>query len=44
MQTRVPQNVRNPKFAEIVNLTLADGTMRTGQVLEVQGSDAYGSI
>ena len=34
------QNVRRPKFAEIVNLTLSDGTQRTGQVLEVQGSKA----
>ena len=34
------QNVRAPKFAEIVNLTLADGSTRTGQVLEVQGSKA----
>jgi V-type H+-transporting ATPase subunit B len=34
------ENVRNPKFAEIVNLTLADGSERTGQVLEVAGSKA----
>eukprot|EP00966_Prymnesium_polylepis_P230608 5336379-Prymnesium_polylepis.1 len=34
------QNVRAPKFAEIVNLTLANGTQRTGQVLEVAGSKA----
>ena len=34
------QSVRRPKFAEIVNLTLSDGTTRTGQVLEVQGSKA----
>lgn len=34
------QNVRSPKFAEIVNLKLADGSTRTGQVLEVQGSKA----
>merc|ERR1719379_2791745 len=34
------ENVRNPKFAEIVNLTLSDGSQRTGQVLEVQGSKA----
>uniref|UniRef100_A0A3B4XRW5 V-type proton ATPase subunit B 1-like n=1 Tax=Seriola lalandi dorsalis TaxID=1841481 RepID=A0A3B4XRW5_SERLL len=34
------ENVRNPKFAEIVNLTLADGTSRAGQVLEVAGSKA----
>lgn len=37
---RRSQNVRNPKFAEIVNLTLGDGSQRTGQVLEVQGSKA----
>ena len=29
-----------PKYAEIVNLTLADGTIRSGQVLEVSGSKA----
>lgn len=29
-----------PKFAEIVNLTLADGTKRSGQVLEISGSKA----
>ena len=34
------ENVRAPKFAEIVNLTLSDGVQRTGQVLEVQGSKA----
>ena len=34
------ENVRQPKFAEIVNLTLSDGASRTGQVLEVQGSKA----
>ena len=33
-------NVRSPKFAEIVNLTLSNGTTRTGQILEVQGSKA----
>eukprot|EP00126_Sphaerothecum_destruens_P000004 Sdes_comp10004_c0_seq2m1588 len=33
-------NVKFPKFAEIVNLTLADGTKRSGQVLEVQGKKA----
>ena len=40
LSRRLPQNVRSPKFAEIVNLTLADGSTRTGQVLEVQGSKA----
>ena len=29
-----------PKFAEIVELTLPDGRVRKGQVLEVQGSKA----
>ena len=29
-----------PKFAEIVQLTLQDGTKRSGQVLEVSGSKA----
>jgi len=33
-------DVKFPKFAEIVNLTLPDGTKRSGQVLEVQGSKA----
>jgi hypothetical protein len=33
-------NVKAPMFAEIVNITLADGTVRTGQVLEVQGNKA----
>ena len=37
---RCSQDVRQPKFAEIVNLTLSDGSTRTGQVLEVQGSKA----
>merc|ERR1712142_946462 len=32
--------VKFPKFAEIVNLHLADGTIRTGQVLEVSGDKA----
>ena len=34
------QNVRAPRFAEIVNLTLGDGSHRSGQVLEVAGSKA----
>ena len=29
-----------PKYAEIVNLTLQDGSQRSGQVLEVSGSKA----
>ncbi|XP_043938849.1 V-type proton ATPase subunit B, brain isoform [Protopterus annectens] len=32
--------VKYPKFAEIVHLTLPDGTKRSGQVLEVSGSKA----
>jgi len=33
-------NVKNPQFAEIVDITLGDGTQRRGQVLEVQGNKA----
>lgn len=33
-------NVKFPKFAEIVSLTLPDGSVRSGQVLEVSGSKA----
>jgi len=33
-------DVKFPKFAEIVTLTLPDGTKRSGQVLEVSGSKA----
>ncbi|KAG9298221.1 hypothetical protein G9A89_002709 [Geosiphon pyriformis] len=36
----VLDNVKFPKFAEIVNLTLPDGSRRAGQVLEVQGKKA----
>ncbi|KAI2801056.1 hypothetical protein RDWZM_009626 [Blomia tropicalis] len=32
--------IKFPKYAEIVQLTLNDGTVRTGQVLEVSGSKA----
>jgi V-type H+-transporting ATPase subunit B len=32
--------VKNAKFAEIVNLTLGDGSVRKGQVLEVVGKKA----
>jgi V-type H+-transporting ATPase subunit B len=32
--------IQFPKFAEIVKLTLHDGTVRSGQVLEVSGSKA----
>ncbi|KAK7901653.1 hypothetical protein WMY93_018422 [Mugilogobius chulae] len=33
-------NVKFPRYAEIVHLTLPDGTKRSGQVLEVIGSKA----
>lgn len=33
-------DVKFPKYAEIVQLRLADGTTRSGQVLEVSGSKA----
>ncbi|XP_069473816.1 V-type proton ATPase subunit B, brain isoform [Ambystoma mexicanum] len=33
-------HVKFPKFAEIVHLTLPDGTRRSGQVLEVSGTKA----
>jgi len=33
-------NIKFPKFAEIVNLTLGDGSKRRGQVLEVSGKKA----
>lgn len=36
----VLENVKFPKYSEIVNLTLRDGTKRAGQVLEVQGNKA----
>lgn len=32
--------VKSPRFAEIVNITLGDGTKRRGQVLEVNGDKA----
>ena len=32
--------VKFPKYAEIVNLTLADGSVRQGQILEVNGTRA----
>ena len=34
------EQVKFPKFAEIVTLTLPDGTVRSGQVLEVSGNKA----
>lgn len=33
-------DVKFPQYAEIVNLTLPDGTRRSGQVLEISGSKA----
>ena len=33
-------HVKFPRYAEIVHLTLPDGTKRSGQVLEVSGSKA----
>jgi len=33
-------NVKQPRYAEIVNLTLGDGSIRKGQVLEVVGKKA----
>lgn len=33
-------DVKFPKYAEIVRITLADGTHRTGQVLEISGKKA----
>lgn len=36
----VLDNVKFPKYAEIVNVRLGDGTMRKGQVLEVKGKQA----
>jgi len=35
-------NVKFPKYAEIVTLTLPNGSKRKGQVLEVQGHKAIG--
>jgi hypothetical protein len=32
--------LQKPRYAEIVNLKLGDGTFRRGQVLEVDGSKA----
>lgn len=33
-------NVKFPRFAEIVNVCLADGSIRKGQVLEINGKKA----
>lgn len=35
-----PSNCQGPKFQEIVNIRLGDGTTRRGQVLEVDGEKA----
>lgn len=40
----IMDNVKFPKYAEIVNVTLADGTVRKGQVLEIQGKRAVVQI
>ncbi len=37
-------NVKFPKYAEIVNVKLGDGTMRKGQVLEISGKRAIVQI
>lgn len=34
------ENVKFPKYSEIVNIHLGDGTIREGQVLEIKGSRA----
>lgn len=36
----VLDNVKFPKYAEIVNVRLGNGTMRKGQVLEICGKRA----
>ena len=33
-------NVKFPKYAEIVNVRLGDGSLRKGQVLEISGKRA----
>lgn len=37
-------NVKFPKYAEIVNVRLGDGTVRKGQVLEITGKRAVVQI
>jgi V-type H+-transporting ATPase subunit B len=37
-------NVKSPKFAELVQITLGDGEERMGQVLEIQGNKAVVQI
>lgn len=36
----VLDNVKFPKYAEIVNVVLGDGSIRKGQVLEINGKRA----
>ena len=36
----VLDNVKFPKYAEIVNVRLGNGTIRKGQVLEIKGKKA----
>ena len=36
--------VKNPRYNEIVNLTLPDGSQRAGQVLEARGAFRQGTI
>jgi len=38
------ENVKSPKFAEIVNLSLGNGEERVGQVLEISGNKAVVQI
>ena len=38
------ENVKNPRFAEIVKVTLGNGEVRSGQVLEVAGKKAVVQI
>jgi len=38
------ENVKSPRYAEIVNVTLGDGEARVGQVLEVAGNKAVVQI
>eukprot|EP01017_Pseudomicrothorax_dubius_P004466 TRINITY_DN1089_c0_g1_i2.p1 TRINITY_DN1089_c0_g1~~TRINITY_DN1089_c0_g1_i2.p1 ORF type:complete len:332 (-),score=94.40 TRINITY_DN1089_c0_g1_i2:32-1027(-) len=40
----IVDNVKFPKFAEIVNVILGDGTVRKGQVLEIAGKRAVVQI
>ena len=37
---RCPCSAQKPKYAEIVEIRLGDGTLRRGQVLEVDGTRA----